>query len=378
MRLASSHSVLSAGHRPPLGPADSTAVVDAGREFTPRPLQVTWEVTQSCTPGKHRRRAHPTREKQELSTAEAFHLIDQVAALRVPLLVLTGGDPLLRPDLLPIVQYACRHSVRTSLTLLSTPQLTREAIFELKEAGLMRAGLWLDGSAAAMHDRFRGPGSYRRTLEAAGWCHEAGLPLQINTTVTRRNLGDLASMIELLVRLDVALWNVFLFPPAAEPAANFLAAEDHEEIFAKLYAASKRVHFQIKTTEGPHYQRYVLQRRACESGTRPTEADVLNYRPTGVNDGKSLVFVNHLGEVFPSRFLPLSGGNITRSPLRDIYGQSPLFLSLRDSSKLKGKCGKCEFRNVCGGSRARAYALTGDLLAEDPSCAYRPASAAEM
>ena len=151
-----------------------------------------------------------------------------------------------------------------------------------------------------------------------------------------------------------------------------MTAEEHEHVFAKLYAASKRVHFQIKTTEGQHYQRYVLQQRARESRGRLTEADVIPCAPKGVNDGKGFVFINHRGEVYPSRFLPLSGGNITIQPLAEVYCDSPLFVSLRDSSKLKGKCGRCPVRTVCGGSRARAYAMTGDLFAEEPCCAYQP------
>jgi radical SAM protein with 4Fe4S-binding SPASM domain len=173
--------------------------------------------------------------------------------------------------------------------------------------------------------------------------------------------------------LDVVLWNVFFFvPPHREQAADLPTAEEHEQIFAKLYAASQVVHFQIKTTEGQHYQRYLLQQRARESRGRMTEADVITCAPKGVHDGKRFVFINHQGEVYPSRFLPLSAGNVTTQPLSEVYCDSPLFVSLRDSSRLKGKCGRCPARNVCGGSRARAYAMTGDLWAADPCCAYEP------
>ena len=164
----------------------------------------------------------------------------------------------------------------------------------------------------------------------------------------------------------------FLVPTKKDQANDLLSAEEHEQVFSKLYAASKAVHFEIKTTEGQHYQRYLLQQRARESRGRLTETDVITCAPKGVNDGKGFVFINHLGEAYPSRFLPLSAGNVTTQSLGDVYCDSELFASLRDSSKLKGKCGRCPARNVCGGSRARAYAMTGDLFGSDPCCAYQP------
>ena len=344
--------------------------------FRLRPLQVTWEMTRACewktTPARAAARA--VRDKQEVSTAEALHLIGEVAAMRVPLLALTGGDPLLRPDLFPLVEFAARRSVRTSLTLLPTPLLDAQAIADLKECGLMRVAFWLHGSSAAHHDCYTGlSGSHHRMMEIIGLCNEAGLAVQINTIIARRNFHDVDPMIELLTRLDAVLWNVFFFVPATlAEREEMLTAQQHEEVFARLYAASKRVHFQIKTTEGQHYQRYILQRRARESRGGLSAAEVMTLTPKGVNDGRGLVFINHHGDVYPSRFLPLSAGNITTQSLADVYGDSSLFVSLRDSSRLKGKCGPCAFRTICGGSRARAYAVTGDLFAEEPCCAYQP------
>lgn len=343
------------------------------RDFDTRPLLVIWEMTQACdlNCAHCRANARPDRHALELSTAEAFHLIDQIAEMRVPLFVLTGGDPLKRPDLFPIVQYACRRGVRTSLTPSATPLLTREAIFSLKESGLMRLALSLDASTAEMHDGFRGvPGAYKRVLDAVQWCHEAGLPVQVNTTVSRYNVSDLDNMIELLESLGVVLWSVFfLVPTGRAQLSQMLSPEEHEQVFAKLFAASKRVKFHIKTTEGQHYRRYVLQQKARESQSR-TEEELIARAPNGVNDGKGFVFVSHTGEVYPSGFLPLSAGNVLWEPLPEIYRSSPLFLSLRNSALLKGKCGRCDFKNVCGGSRARAFAVSGDPLAEEPGCAY--------
>lgn len=343
-----------------------------GAKVPLRPLQVTWEITQACERKSSSTRAR--REPDRFSTAEAFHLIDQVAAMHVPLLALTGGDPLTRADLFPVIEYASRRSVRTSLTLLPTPLLDAESIAALKGSGLMRAGFWLHGSTAALDDSYRSlPGLHKRTLEVIGACHEAELPVQINTIVARRNFHDLDPMIELLTRLDVSLWNVFFFvPPSREQGGELLTADEHEQIFAKLYAASSIVHFQIKTTEGPHYQRYLLQQRARESRGRISDDNIITGVPNRVNEGRGFVFINHQGEVYPSRFLPLSAGNVMNTPLAEVYGDSSLFVSLRDSSRLKGKCGRCPVRDVCGGSRARAYAMTGDLFAADPSCAYQP------
>lgn len=341
-----------------------------------RPLQVTWEMTRACAWKTTSARAaiRSVRDKREFSTAEAFHLIGQVAAMRVPLLALTGGDPLLRPDLFPLVEFAARRSVRTSLTLIPTPLLDAQAIADLKGCGLMRVAFWLHGSSAAHHDSHTGlSGSHHRALGVIGLCNEAGLAVQINTVIARRNFHDVDPMIELLTRLDVALWNVFFFvPPCPERRVEMLSGEQHEQVFARLYAASKRVPFQIKTTEGQHYQRHHLERRAREARVGLSAADVMTLVPKGVNDGKGLVFINHHGDVYPSRFLPLSAGNLTTESLAHVYRNSSLFVSLRDASRLKGKCGRCSFRKICGGSRARAFAVTGDLFAEEPCCAYQP------
>ncbi len=350
--------------------------VSRGTGFQPRPLQVTWEMTRACDwkAGPARATARAAREQQHFSTAEAFHLIDEVARMHVPLFALTGGDPLVRPDLFPIIEFASQRSVRTSLTLLPTPMLDNSVISELKACGLMRAAFWLHGSTPALHDGYWGvPGSYRRTADVIGLCHEEQLPVQVNTVIARKNVHDLDAMIELLTRLDIALWNVFFLVPAErEQQADMLDAEGHEQVFTKLYEASRRVHFQIKTTEGPHYQRYLLQQRAHDSRRKLTEADVITCAPRGVNDGKGTVFINYKGEAYPSRYLPLPAGKVTERSLSQIFCESPLFVSLRDSSRLKGKCGRCPARNVCGGSRARAYAISGDLFASDPCCAYEP------
>lgn len=357
--------------------------------FNERPFLVIWEVTQACDLAcvHCRACARPQRSPLELSTEEAQRLIDEVASMEVPVFVLTGGDPLKRPDVFDLVEYASRRGVRISLTPSATPLLTREAILELKQRGLARLAVSLDGPTAAIHDAFRRvPGSYDWTLQAVRWARDAGLPAQINTTITRHNLHYLDEMIALVEQLDIVLWSVFFLVPTGRGASiDLISAEEFEQVFEKLYETSRRVKFDLKSTEAQHYRRFLLQRRSEEkrkgNGTPAaplfgvTTADGIGRAPRGINDGKGFVFVSHLGEVFPSGFLPLSAGNVRRQSLGEIYRHSPLFVSLRDSFNLKGKCGVCEYREVCGGSRARAYALTGDAFAEEPCCVYEPKTA---
>ena len=338
-----------------------------------RPQHVTWEMTRSCEwkSLRPRTKGRAARERQPFSTAEAFHLVDEVASLHVPLLTLTGGDPLLRPDLFPILEFAVKRSVRTSLTLLPTLRVDAEAIADLKATGAVRAGFWMHGSTASLDDGcWKIPGCHRRTLDIIGACHEVQLPVQVNTMLTRRNLHDLENMVDLLTRLDVGLWNVFFLVPASrEECGELMTAEQHEDVFAKLYDATERVHFRIRTTEGQHYQRYLLQQRVRATHGRMSDANTTV--PDGMNDSRRSIFVDHHGDVYPSRFLPISAGSIASQSLAEIY-RGPLLASLRDDSRLKGNCGRCPMQDVCGGSRARAYAMTGDLFAADPCCAYEP------
>jgi len=360
--------------------------VEPQLDFNERPLIVIWETTQACDLAcvHCRACAQPVRSALELSTDEAKRLIDEVSALKAPVFVLTGGDPLKRPDIFELVEYASSHGVRISLTPSATPLLTQEAIHKLKQCGLARLAISLDGPSAEIHDAFRRvSGSYDWTLRAVRWAGEIGLPVQINTTITRHNLHYLDSMIALLEQLDIVLWSVFfLVPTGRGSTADLISAEEFEQVFEKLYETSHRVKFDIKSTEAQHYRRFLLQRRTEEkrkgnSQSRPAilgtnTADGIGRAPRGINDGKGFVFISHLGEVFPSGFLPVSAGNVRKQSLAQLYRHSPLFVSLRDTKNLKGKCGICEFREVCGGSRARAYALTGDVFAEEPCCVWQP------
>jgi radical SAM protein with 4Fe4S-binding SPASM domain len=222
-------------------------------------------------------------------------------------------------------------------------------------------------------------GSFARTLDAVRWANEVGLPVQINTTFSRRNIGEIDAIVSLMQQLRITLWSVFFLVPTGRGKLNdLLSADEFEYVFSKLYELSNSATFDIKTTEAQHYRRFVLQRKAEErrAGTPQVDvkvsADAIGRAPRGLNDGKGFVFISHRGEVFPSGFLPLSAGSIRERSLESIYRESSLFRALRDTSRLEGKCGACEFRELCGGSRARAYALMGNPHGEEPCCSYIP------
>lgn len=356
-----------------------------GINFDERPFIAIWEMTQACDLAcvHCRACAQPLHSPLELSTAEATRLIDEIAEMQVPVFVLTGGDPLKRPDIFDLVRYSAQRGVRISLTPSATPLLTKDAIAKLKDAGLARLAVSLDGSRAEIHDAFRRvQGSYDWTLNAIRWANELAVPVQINSTITRRNLADFNAMAHLLETLDIVLWSVFFLVPLGRgQITDLISAEEFEQVFSNLEDVSRRASFDIKTTEAQHYRRFLAQRRADDRRKKlprawPTllaaASDGIGRATRGINDGKGFVFISHQGEVFPSGFLPLAGGNIRTQSLREIYQNSPLFRSLRNTSNLKGKCGVCEFRQICGGSRSRAYAVTGDPFAEEPCCVYQP------
>jgi radical SAM protein with 4Fe4S-binding SPASM domain len=442
-----------------------------GLNFDETPFLAIWEVTQSCDLAcKHcRAAAQPIAHPDELSNAEGKALIDQIADMHIPIFVFTGGDPMKRKDVFELIHYAADKGVQVALTPSATPLLTREAIFKLKEAGLVRLGISLDGSTPEIHDTFRGlPGAWARTIQAIEWANEAGIPIQVHSTISRHNANDLDNLCNLFEKLAIVMWNVFFLVPVGRGQLNdLLSGEEFEQVFGKIYELSHRVSFQIKTTEAMHYRRYLLQHNLEErriahghghpSAARPSVAlggdnstsaalkghdstsealsgdnsssaalngdnstsAALNgddstsaalkghdfsraenaanksvgalapvYEPGAptadaktrtaswatrrVNDGKGFMFISHVGNVYPSGFLPIHAGNVRETPLADIYRNAPIFKSLRDTSKLEGKCGACEYKEICGGSRARAYAVTGDPLAPEPCCIYQP------
>ncbi len=371
-------------------PAMAARPVMSEANFDLTPFIVIWETTQACDLAclHCRASARPLRDRGELSTAEAMRLMDSVRSLGHPLFVLTGGDPLKREDTVELVEYGREIGLRVAMTPSGTPLMTRDVLQQLHEAGLARLAVSLDGSCAEIHDRFRGvAGSYEWTVRMLRAARDIGLSTQINTTISSHNVDDLEPLIELMGQLGISLWSVFFIVPTGRARPSDLAsAEDFERVFNRLYDISKTAPFDIKTTAAPHYRRVVLQRQVAErrGGSRTEVPSPLTAglgfsladgvgRARGVNDGNGFVFISHLGEIYPSGFLPLSAGNVRTHELADVYRNSDLFRTLRDSDRLEGKCGVCEYRTVCGGSRARAYAMTGNYMASDPSCAWMPA-----
>lgn len=361
----------------------------AGADFDLCPFTLAWEITRACALAclHCRAEAQPRRDPRELTTAEAMALIDQIQAMGDPILVVTGGDPLMRRDVYDLLSYATGKGLRTSLTPTATALVTPRNLARVREAGVLRVAISLDGPTAEVHDRLRGfGGSFRRTLEIVRDVREAGLALQVNTTVSRHNVAVLDRMPDIVSEFDVVQWSVFFLVPTGRARLDdMISAEEHERTFHWLYDLSRQAPFDIKSTVAPAYRRVAIQRARAEGrgkSSRPLAGagyrfqDGLDRPALGVNDGKGFAFISHTGEVCPSGFLPVNAGNVRERPLAEIYRRSPLFRALRDPERLKGRCGACEFRSVCGGSRARAWAVSGDYLAEDPSCVYRPGAGA--
>jgi radical SAM protein len=364
--------------------------VDAGGMTAPRvmpdfdraPFLVIWEVTRACALACVHCRADAIarRDPRELTTAEGLAFIDQVRAFGdpAPLLVLTGGDPMRRPDLATFVRHASASGLTVALTPSGTAAATRARLAELKDAGLSRVAVSLDGPDAASHDAFRRVrGSYEWTMRIINDAVALGLPLQINTTITRMTVPSLERMAARVAELPVTLWALFFLVQMGRGASlEQVTPEECERVLNYLYDLSLTAPFGIKTTEAPHYQRVVRQRDAerVRDGmpTHGVERRRQLRAPRSVNDGNGFVFVDHLGNICPSGFLPMPRGNVKAVALRDVYCQDEAFQRLRNANALAGKCGRCEFREVCGGSRSRSFAATGALMASDPLCVYDP------
>lgn len=364
-------------------------------DFAKAPFLVIWETTQACALAcRHcRASARPWRDPLELSTAEGERVIEQTAAMGTPLIVLSGGDPVNRPDLPDLIRCAKRHGLRVATIPAATEALTQELVFGLKDAGLDQMALSLDFPRPELHDAFRGvPGAFDKTLAAVDWAHEAGLPLQINTTVCGATAPYLEEMAGFVDSLGIVFWEVFFLVPVGRgEILTGLEASDCERIFDLLYRIQKKADFIVKVTEAPPYRRHVAQRerRAAGEGGRPVGSvpmpailttsegpgHTVGLAPRGVNAGNGFLFVSHQGHIYPSGFLPLWAGNVRHTTLAEAYRESPLFQGLRDPDRLGGACGRCEYRRICGGSRSRAYALSGDAFAADPWCAYEPIGA---
>jgi radical SAM protein len=352
-------------------------------DFDRAPFVIAWELTRACAYAcAHcRADAQPRRHPAELDTAEAKALVEDLAGFgNRPILVLTGGDPLMRRDVFEIAAHASAHGLRVALTPTATALTTRARMLEAREVGVRRVAFSLDAPEAALHDRFRGfAGSFERTLAGIEAARDAGLSIQVNTTACILNANVLGRMVPLLGALGAVQWSVFFLVPTGRGRhLTMLSAEGHEHLLGWLDARRAELPFDLKITAAPQHRRIAMQRagggRLAGAGYR--FADGLRRPAKGVNDGRGFMFVSHRGEVMPSGFLPLAAGSERGRSAGDIYRNSAHFRELRDPNALAGRCGRCEFREVCGGSRARAYAVKGDHLAEDTSFPYQPGDSA--
>ncbi len=348
--------------------------------FAEAPVLVYLELTRACDLAcRHcRAEAIPYRHPLELSTAEVVGLIADLARFhRRPHLVLTGGDPLKRPDLFEILAEAQRLGQPVSVTPSGTYGLTPAVIGRLRDAGVASLALSLDGSDPAHHDGIRGvPGSFGWTERALRAALEAGLPVQVNTLVCQETADDLPRIYDFLSRFPIVRWSLFfLIRVGRGQVMRELSPAEAERLMGWLLDLSREAPFEIKPTEALHYRRIAVQRAQAAGRVEAVIRSPVG-RGFGIRDGNGIIFVSHIGDVFPSGFLPVQAGNVRHASLVDLYRDAPLLRALRDPDRFYGKCGRCEFREICGGSRARAYAWTGNPLASDPLCPYRPGTAA--
>lgn len=353
------------------------------KSFDDAPFLVIWEVTQACDLAclHCRASAIPCRHPSELSTEEGIQLLSEVRSFGKPLMVFTGGDPLKRPDLFTLLRESVALGLRTTVTPSATPLLTRSAVDQFAASGVARMAVSIDGTDPETHDGFRGvPGSFDRSLDALRYARDLNLETQVNTTVTQRNRQDLDRIADLASGVGAKLWSVFfLIATGRASETDDLSADQYEEVFGFLYNLSKTAPFDIKTTEAQHYRRFVAQQKKKEGRSEKPLSPIASViaRQGGINDGKGLVFISHTGEIYPSGFLPLSAGNVRQDSLVDTYRHSPLFQKLRLPADFAGKCGACNYRNLCGGSRSRAFALTEDGFGSDPRCNHTPSNWSE-
>lgn len=330
--------------------------------YDPHPV-VQWELTRLCD--QHCRGcptgASEQRDPNELSTYEAYKTIDQIAMLRPREVIITGGDPLERDDVYQVVDYARRRGLDPSLVLTTSRELTFDALAKLVRNGLTRAVFNINSSSAPVHSALR-------------FALSAGLRIEVNTLVLHNNVDDLAAIATLTRSFRAERWNVhFLVPVGASRELPMLTAAEVERVFGMLEEIRVREGIAIRTVEAPHYRRFRVQRilesRLADEWSDAGSRDVLE---SALDGARSFVHVSHAGDVRPSEFAPHSAGNLRYRDLGAIYRSGDLFVALRDPDNLHGRCGQCEFRILCGGSRARAYAMTGDLFGSDPLCGYTP------
>ncbi|MFQ5892980.1 MAG: radical SAM protein [Nitrospinota bacterium] len=340
---------------------------------------VFWETTVGCNlECIHCRRLEVSRElaKADLTTEESFAFLDSLAAFARPILVLSGGEPLFRPDIYAIARYATTRGLTVAMATNGT-LVDAEVAGKIKASGVQRVSISLDGATAAVHDTFRRiPGSFAAAVRGLRHCQAAGLETQINSTVARHNVHELKDLYRLALVLGVKALHLFMLVPVGcgvEIADDqMLPATQYEEVLNWLYDIAQEKKIETKATCAPHYFR-IMRQRAKADGVRVTpKTHGMAAMTKGCLAGTAVCFVSHKGEVFPCGFLPVPCGNVRFQPFRSIWEESTVFAALRDPDRLEGKCGLCEFKKVCLGCRARAYYEAGSYLAEEPYCLYEP------
>ena len=366
--------------------------------FGEAPFLAVWEITRDCDLSCTYCRARDLPpSSDELTTTEGLALLDEFAQMGTRFCMLSGGDPAKREDLSLLVQHGSELGISMVTFLTATPRLNKALISRLKTSGLVQMALNLDGPRESIHDAFQhSGGAFLRTLLCATYAEEAGVPLQINTMFSGDNFQHFDAMAALVNLLRPVTWEAYLLvPTGAARAATPMSVQQFEEFLARLAELSHRVDFEIKVSEAPQYCRHVMVEAASsarseinELNSSPSRFDsaldanarrdfscsrTVRLARTRVNAGNGLLFVSSSGDIYPSELLPLACGNVRHDSLQRVYRDHPTFCDLRNTQRLKGKCGICKYRHICGGSRARAYAMTGDYLAEEPLCSYEPA-----
>lgn len=356
------------------------------------PVFVCWETTKACLLACRHCRAKAIRQAlpDELNHEDSIKLIDQLVEFGqpYPALLLTGGDPLMRDDFFDLIEYAKRKGIYVAVAASVTPKLTKDLIYRMKELGVDIMSLSLDGATPETHDKLRGvKGTWQETIHNLRLATEVELRTQINTTVMRSNVRELADIFHVTKMNGAVAWEVFFLIRTGRGASlESLDAGECEQVMHLLFEAA-HYGLPVRTAEGPHFRRVRSEREAgnvpptgtlysqLASRLRRIEGEPTchtSLKSTATRDGRGIMFVAYNGEVYPSGFLPISTGRVPRDSLSSIYTSAPLFVALRNSSNLKGRCRVCNYREICGGSRSRAFAEFGDPLEEDPACAYVP------
>lgn len=338
---------------------------------------VAWETTRNCNLSCVHCRAAATcgPYSGELDTQASFRLLDQIAEVAKPIVILTGGEPLLREDIFDIAQYGTDKGLKMVMAPNGT-MVTKDIAFKMAASGIKRISISLDGATDESHDAFRGvQGAFQGALNGIENAKSAGIEFQINTTITKTNLEQIPRILRLAEKLGAVAHHIFLLVPTGRGkyiVDQEIDSKEYEETLNWFYDQRDKTSLQLKATCAPHYHRILRQRAKAEGQKVTFQTHGLDAVTRGCLAGSGFCFISHRGVVQPCGFLDLNCGDVTRQSFVEIWQNAPHFQTLRSTDHLDGKCGLCEFRKVCGGCRARAYEATGDYMAEEPLCQYVP------